>query len=77
VATSSLKILSGAALIVTTSSGIGLAVDRRLAADGAAVAIDFHSYPEPALALADEVRWRRGLAIAVGANVTDESGNQH
>jgi NAD(P)-dependent dehydrogenase (short-subunit alcohol dehydrogenase family) len=75
-ATSSLKILSGVALIVTTSSGIGLAVGRRLANDGAA-AINFHCHLAPALALADEVRWRRALAIAVGANVTDESRNQH
>jgi glucose 1-dehydrogenase len=74
VSTTTLKSLSGAAAIVTgASSGIGLAVARRLAADGAAVAINYHAHREPAEALVDEIRWAGGRAIAVGANVTDET----
>ncbi len=73
-AINSLKILSGASAVVTgASSGIGLTVARRLAADGAAVAVNFHSNPEPAQALAEEIRAAGGRAIVVGANVTDES----
>jgi glucose 1-dehydrogenase len=74
VSATTLKSLSGAAAIVTgASSGIGLAVARRLAADGAAVAINYHAHREPAEALVDEIRWAGGRAIAVGANVTDET----
>jgi glucose 1-dehydrogenase len=78
VATTNLKDLSAVAAIVTGASlGIGLAIARRPAIDGAAVAINFHSHPQPALALADETRWSGGRAIARGSNVTDESGSQH
>jgi glucose 1-dehydrogenase len=74
VPTSQLKSLVKAAAIVTgASSGISLAVARRLAAEGAAVAINYHAHMEPANALADEIRVNGGRAIAVCANVADET----
>ncbi len=66
-------LLHAAAIVTGASSGIGLAVARRLAADGAAVTINYHSQQAPADALAAEIRKAGGRALAVRANVTDEA----
>jgi glucose 1-dehydrogenase len=67
------RTLEGAAAIVTGGgSGIGAAVARRLADEGASVAIDYHAHGEPAEALADEIRRGGGRAIAVRGDVSDE-----
>ncbi|OYV38434.1 MAG: sugar dehydrogenase [Rhodospirillales bacterium 20-64-7] len=60
------------ALVTGASSGIGLEVARRLARSGAAVAVNYHSHPEPAQALVEEITSGGGQAIAIGGDVSEE-----
>lgn len=60
------------AIITGASSGLGAGAAKGLAASGAAVVINYHSQPEPAQKLADEIIAAGGQAIAVGADVSDE-----
>jgi 3-oxoacyl-[acyl-carrier protein] reductase len=59
------------ALVTGASGGIGQAIARALAADGASVALAYGSHPEPAQRLADELIVRGGHAVAVGADLRD------
>jgi NAD(P)-dependent dehydrogenase (short-subunit alcohol dehydrogenase family) len=59
------------ALITGGSRGIGAAVTRRLAAEGAAVAINYRSDAEAADALVAEVIGGGGRAVAIRADVSD------
>lgn len=61
------------ALVTGASSGIGLAVARALADAGAAVAVNYAAQREPAEALAMEIAAAGGRAVAVKADVSDES----
>jgi len=60
------------ALVTGASSGLGAGAAKGLAASGAAVVINYHSQPEPAEKLAEEIRAAGGQAIAVGADVSNE-----
>ncbi|TDV72163.1 glucose 1-dehydrogenase [Pseudomonas sp. LP_7_YM] len=60
------------ALVTGASSGLGAGAARGLAACGAAVVVNYHSQPEPAQNLVDEIRAAGGQAIAVGADVSKE-----
>jgi glucose 1-dehydrogenase len=60
------------ALVTGASSGLGAGAARGLAASGAAVVVNYHSQPEPAEKLADEIRAAGGQAVAVGADVSKE-----
>ncbi|WP_296256363.1 MULTISPECIES: SDR family oxidoreductase [unclassified Pseudomonas] len=60
------------ALVTGASSGLGFGAARGLAACGAAVVINYHSQPEPAQKLVDEILKAGGQAIAVGADVSKE-----
>jgi 3-oxoacyl-[acyl-carrier protein] reductase len=57
------------AFVTGGAHGLGRAIALRLAADGAAVAIGFHS--EPADDVVAEVRRQGGVAVAVPLDVTD------
>jgi len=58
------------ALVTGASGGIGHAVARGLAAEGAAVALGYGSHAEPAEELAEELVAAGGLAVAIGADLS-------
>ena len=60
------------ALVTGASSGLGAGAAKGLADSGAAVVINYHSQPEPAQKLADEILAAGGQAIAIGADVSKE-----
>jgi len=60
------------ALVTGGASGIGRATVKRLAAEGAAVVVDYVGEAEPADVLVGEVERDGGRAIAVEADVSDE-----
>ena len=59
------------AFVTGASRGIGAAVARRLAADGAAVAIGYERSAEAAQAIAEEVRAAGGMAVAIRMDAAD------
>jgi glucose 1-dehydrogenase len=67
------KPLSGRRAIVTgASSGLGKETAQRLAADGAAVALDYIGNSDRADAIVAEIRANGGTALAVHGDVSDE-----
>jgi glucose 1-dehydrogenase len=60
------------ALVTGASSGLGAGAAKGLAASGAAVVVNYHSQPEPAEKLAEEICAAGGQAIALGADVSKE-----
>ena len=72
------RLLDGKAALVTgASGGIGGAIARRLAADGAAVMLAFNSGSEQAERLADELRTAGGQAATMAADVSDPDAVIH
>jgi NAD(P)-dependent dehydrogenase (short-subunit alcohol dehydrogenase family) len=59
------------ALVTGAGRGIGAAVARRLAADGAAVAVNYRSSAADAEALVDELTEKGFHAVALQADVSD------
>lgn len=59
------------AIVTGASSGIGCAVARTFAANGAAVAVNYHSQSEEANALVADIRQQGGRAMAIEADVSD------
>lgn len=59
------------ALVTGASGGIGQALARRLAAEGAALALSYGAHAEPVEALAAEITDAGGTAAAFGADLRD------
>jgi NAD(P)-dependent dehydrogenase (short-subunit alcohol dehydrogenase family) len=62
------------ALVTGASGGIGQAIARGLAAEGAAVALGFGEHSEPAEKLAEEIVDGGGLAVAIAADLSRREG---
>ncbi len=60
------------AIITGAASGIGAAIARSFATAGAAVGINYHSQPEKAASIVDEIQQQGGNAIVLKANVSKE-----
>jgi len=61
------------ALVIGGSRGIGAAISRRLAADGASVAIVHHSRAEEAAQLAGQISDAGGATLIIKADVSDSA----
>jgi 3-oxoacyl-[acyl-carrier protein] reductase len=59
------------ALITGASGGIGQATARRLAAQGAALALSYGSHAEPVQAVADEITGQGGRCVAIRADLAN------
>lgn len=66
----SLPFRGKAALVTGSSRGIGRAIAERLAADGAAVVINYARNKQPAQATVNRIREQGGKAVAIGADIS-------
>src|SRR5256886_12133842 len=67
------KLASKVAVVTGASKGIGAAIAKQLAAEGAAVVVNYSSSKESAERVVSEVKAAGGRAIAVKANLSKKA----
>ena len=67
-----MRLCDKVAIITGSSSGIGEAIAKSFAREGAAVVIDYHGSPQAARAIVETIESQGGRAVAVGADVSKQ-----